>query len=99
MNDLQWEVVEEVAGDGRAKILAGLLEAQGIPVLLSQEGVGSVYAVTVGKLGRVQILVPADSLEQARQVIEDYHLGAFEAKEPLEEIWDREGDDEEGDDA
>lgn len=99
MSDEQWEVIEEVGGEGRAKILAGLLEAQGIPVLLSQEGVGSVYAMTIGKLGRVQILVPANSLDRARQVIEDYHLGAFEAKEPLEEIWNRSEDDEEGDES
>jgi hypothetical protein len=81
-----WVVLEEVGGSFQAEILGGLLEAQGIPVVLSQEGAGrSAYAVTVGPLGQVQILVPAEVLEEARKVLEDYYNGAFEDLPPLDD--------------
>jgi hypothetical protein len=73
------EIVESTAGDIQAEILRGFLEAQGFKVFLSQEGAGhSVYAMTVGELGRVDILVPASQAEAARQVLEDYRAGKFE---------------------
>jgi hypothetical protein len=74
----QWQPLIEISGEPQAEILKGLLEAQGISVRLSQEGVGRVLAVTVGPLGQVQILVPEDELAQARKVIEKYNAGEFE---------------------
>jgi hypothetical protein len=48
-------------------------------VVLSQEGAGhSLYPVTVGKLGKVEVLVPGSHREQALQIIQDYHAGVFE---------------------
>ncbi len=71
-----WIVVEEIYGDLQAEILRGLLEAQEIPVILSQEGAGhSVYSVGVGALGRVQILIPVKFSQQARQLLKDYYAG------------------------
>ncbi|OGO27031.1 MAG: hypothetical protein A2Z16_01500 [Chloroflexi bacterium RBG_16_54_18] len=79
MADTEWEVVSETAGSFNAEMLKGLLEAQGIPVLLSQEGLGhSVYSLTVGPLGRVQVLVPAELIDRARSVLNDIETGAFE---------------------
>ncbi len=79
MSAEEWEVVEEAAGALQAEVLRGLLEAQGVQVVLSQEGAGHwVYAVTVGPLGRVQILVPVEQLETARQILEDYRAGAYQ---------------------
>jgi len=75
----QWEEVEVVAGSFQAEILRGFLEAQGIPVILSQEGAGhSVYALTVGKLGEVKILVPANQIGEARKAIQEYWDGVYE---------------------
>jgi Putative prokaryotic signal transducing protein len=88
-----WVVLEEVGGSFQAEILGGLLEAQGIPVVLSQEGAGrSAYAVTVGPLGQVQILVPAEALGEARKVLDDYYSGAFEDLPPLDDGEMEEGD-------
>jgi hypothetical protein len=71
-----WQVVEEVAGSGLAEMLRGLLEAQEIPVLLSQEGAGHfAFATTVGRLGWVQILVPDSHLAQAHEILAAYHAG------------------------
>jgi len=72
MTEEKWEVLEEVAGDFQAQILSGLLESQGIQTVLSQEGAGRVYGLTVGEFGKVQILVPSRLYEQARQVLDDY---------------------------
>jgi len=78
MTDIHWEVVEEVSGDIQAEIIRGLLEANEIPVWLSQEGAGKVYSVGIGALGKVQILVPSDVSDRARAILEDYRLGRYE---------------------
>jgi len=79
MAETEWEVVIETAGSFKAEMLKGLLEAQGIPVILSQEGLGhSVYSLTVGPLASVQVLVPADLIERAQSVLNDIESGAFE---------------------
>jgi hypothetical protein len=86
MPEENWEVVEEIGGSFQAEILRGLLEAQGISVVLSQEGAGhSAYVATVGPLGRVQILVPAHQLSSARKILDDYYSGAYEDLPPLDD--------------
>lgn len=74
----QWAVVEEVAGAFQADIIKGLLVAQGIPVHISKPGAGTAIGLTVGSLGRVQILVPASELEHAEQVVTDYYAGEYQ---------------------
>lgn len=79
MNNESWIGIEQVSGSARAEILKGLLEAQGINVVLSQEGIGgSVYPVTVGPLSEVEILVPANQADAARKILEDYSAGVYE---------------------
>jgi len=77
MSEAQWEVVYETNGPLQAEILRGFLEANEIPVVLSQEGLGRVYGLTVGPLGRVQILVPSVKLGQALKILEEYEHGAI----------------------
>ncbi len=72
MPEIEWEMVYETNGMLMAEILRGVLEAQEIAVTLSQEGIGRVYGLTVGTLGRVQILVPSSEVERARQILEEY---------------------------
>jgi hypothetical protein len=55
----------------QAEILRDLLEAEGISVALSQEAAGSVLPVDVGAFGQVELLVPADQAERARQILGD----------------------------
>jgi hypothetical protein len=81
MTDEKWEIVDEVYGELQAEILRGLLEAQGIQVVLNQEGAGRVYGLNVGTLGQVQILVPSHAAADARQILEDYYTGKFEEKD------------------
>jgi len=81
MAEDEWVLVEKVQGQLQAEILRGLLEAQGIMVWINQEGAARAYAVSVGTLGMVEILVPTSAVEQARLVLEAYHRGDFENME------------------
>jgi hypothetical protein len=80
MKSDKWVLLDKVNGSFKAEILKGLLEAQGIETMLSQEGAAHYgYALTVGPMGEVEILVPSRELEHARQVLADYEAGKFES--------------------
>lgn len=87
----QWEAVDQVGGELQGEIIRGLLEAQGIPVLMSQEGAGKAIGLNVGALGEVQILVPTSHKSQAEQVIRDYYAGKYE-DEPDLDVGEEEND-------
>jgi len=96
MAESSWQVIDEVAGSGMADILRGLLEAQGIEVLLSQEGAGHFgYPVTVGRLGAVQILVPAEKVSQAQNILAEYHAGLLSTMQ-LEDVEPGEEEEDQG---
>lgn len=81
----EWKLLEETAGMLQAELVRSVLEAQGIMVTLVQEGAGRAMGMTFGSMGAVQILVPASSLEAARQVLVDYNLGDEDNSSPVEE--------------
>jgi Putative prokaryotic signal transducing protein len=81
MTEEAWVLLDKVQGQLQAEILKGLLEAQGIMVWLNQEGAARAYAVEVGTLGMVEILVPSGVIDKARQVLEAYYRGDFENME------------------
>jgi hypothetical protein len=85
MEETNWVAIERVPGDLQSEILRGLLEAQGIPVLLSQEGAGRAIGLSVGPLGEVEILVPEPYRQQALQVLADFRAGLFELDDDAEE--------------
>jgi len=79
MSETKWEVLEQVSGAVQAEVMKGLLVAQGIQVVLSQEGIGeSIYPVSVGPLSEIQLLVPASQMEEARKLLDQYYAGDFE---------------------
>jgi hypothetical protein len=78
MTDSKWIMIREVSGDLIAETLRGLLEAQGIPVYLNQEGAGRAYGLNVGALGVTEILVPAEFEQDALKVLSAYDHGQFE---------------------
>ncbi len=81
MSEENWQIIEEVYGEIQAELLRGLLEAQGVPVILNQEGAGRAYGINVGPLGMVQIMVPVRLIQEANQVLDDYYAGKFEGGE------------------
>jgi hypothetical protein len=81
MTTQPWVKVYEASGEGLAEIVCGLLGAQEIPTLISQEAIGRVYGFTVGPAGLAQILVPADRALEAAEIIRRYEDGEFESVE------------------
>jgi len=77
MSDMRWQAVDEVPGQLQAEILRGMLEAQGIKVALSQEGIGDILAATIVPMGRVQILVAEQDFERARELLDSYYAGTL----------------------
>lgn len=69
MDDETWEVVISTSGITNAHIIAGRLEAEGIPYQLKYDAAGTIYAVTVDGLGEVKILVPCTCLQWAQEIL------------------------------
>jgi hypothetical protein len=84
MPEEKWELIIEVSGELQANLLRNLLEAQGITVFLNQEGAGKAYGLTVGPLGQVQVLVPEQQSQEARQIVDSYYAGDFESDEEFD---------------
>ena len=76
MNQLTYEILAEVFGRLEAELIESLLEAEGIDVELVQESVGhTIYPVSVDGLGRVQIFVPKNKIQEAREWLKAYREG------------------------
>ena len=73
MDELKWELITEVQGRMEAEFIKSYLGAQGIDVVLFQESVGQTMGVTIDGLGTVQIFVPKDQVQEARQLLDEYN--------------------------
>ena len=79
MEQLKYEILTEINGRLDAEMIESLLEAEGIDVELIQESIGhSAYPVAVDGLGRVQIFVPKDKIQEAREWLKVYRDGIEE---------------------
>ena len=85
MSKQKWIMVTSVSGEMQAELMRGLLEAQGIPVLLMQESAGRAIGITNSPLGEVEILVSKSNIQDAREVIAKYYSGEFEGMEYSED--------------
>jgi Putative prokaryotic signal transducing protein len=84
MPDDEWVLIDQAQGQLQAEIIKGLLEAQGIMVWLNQEGAAHAYAIEIGTLGTVEILVPSSMVVEAQAILDEYKRGDFEDIE----LWD-----------
>lgn len=78
MNQGEWVLVDTCAGQLQADLVRGLLEAQDILVWLNQAGAAHAYAMTVGSMGRVEVLVPSIERERAERILEEYYSGKLD---------------------
>jgi hypothetical protein len=69
--EVRWETVARTPGITPATILAGRLQAEGIPARAWQEGAGQALGLTVGLLGTGHVAVPTTYVEQAREILAD----------------------------
>ncbi|MDH5506218.1 MAG: hypothetical protein OEZ02_03230 [Anaerolineae bacterium] len=73
MSKRDWQVIDEVPGELQGELIKAFLEAQGILVHLSQEGLGRIYGLSATPMGIVQILVPTDMVEDGKKYIAEYY--------------------------
>ena len=80
MDELKWGLLTDIQGRAEAEVLKAFLMANGIEdVVLFQEALGQhIYPTTLDILGNVQVFVPKEQLEQARQLLEEYISGTEE---------------------
>jgi len=79
------KTVVTASGMLEAEILRGMMEAHGIPVMLSHESAMSAYSVGVGPLAQVEVLVPEAYLPQAEALLDDYISGRLETPDQDED--------------
>ena len=70
-SEVHWEIVARMPGITPATILAGRLQAEGIPARAWQEGAGQALGLTVGLLGTGYVAVPQEHVEKARAILEE----------------------------
>lgn len=71
----------------QAEVYKSKLESAGIPVLLEYESIGPILGITVDGLGQVQIMVPTELADEARELLEeqDWNEEEHDGKEDSEE--------------
>jgi len=69
--ETRWEEVATTPGLTTAQILAGRLQAEGIPARAWQESVGQAAGLVVGILGTGHVVVPEPLAERAREILAD----------------------------
>lgn len=62
-------VAAEAAGQAEAEMLRSLLQAHAIEVWLSGESAGSAIGLSVGRLGRIELMVRRSDLERAQEIL------------------------------
>jgi hypothetical protein len=65
-----WIIVATTAGVLEAQMIAGRLESLGIPAFVSYEPAGAALGLSVGALGRADVLVPEEYFERAAALLE-----------------------------
>ena len=73
MDELKWEMLTETNGRMQADLLKSYLEAEGIQVEYFQEAIGHIYGITIDGLGLVQLFVPKEQADQARELLAAYN--------------------------
>ncbi len=77
-------VLTTVPGRLNAEAILSYLNAFDVNAMISMEAIGSVYPVTVGELGSVEILVLENDFERASSLLEDYYQEDHSAEDFIE---------------
>ena len=75
------EVVFVANGMLEAESVKILLESFGITAYTNQESAGTVYGLTVGPLGEVEVIVPPEQVDDAGKIIAEMKAGNLEVKD------------------
>ncbi len=77
MSANEWVTLLEVFNRLEAEILKEALDAQGIPSQLFQEGVSHYLYPVSGPMGKIELCVPGQRLQDALAWLESYQRGDF----------------------
>ena len=69
MKNQDFVIVAVVYGQIKAEVFKSHLESEGIPVYLQYESLGRVTGITIDGLGKIKIKVPAEFVEEAKQIL------------------------------
>jgi ribonuclease-3 len=67
-------VIFRAHSDVEASVVRGLLEAHGVPSIMSSDVPHSLFPLTISALGEVRISVNGDDAEEARRIIESHRI-------------------------
>ena len=81
---IKWVIVSRTAGLAPAHIIAGRLQAEGIPVRVWQEAAGQAIGLTVGILGTGHVAVPEEFVAQAESLLDN--ADAEQVESPHDEL-------------
>jgi len=75
MDELKYELLAEISGRAEAEVIKAFLIGNGIEdVELFQETLGvHIYPSNLDMLGLVQVFVPKEQLDSARELLEEYN--------------------------
>jgi hypothetical protein len=89
MDEMKYARLTEVLGRWKAEIVESLLESEGMDVVLVQDSLSqSAYS---NPFAPVQIFVPKESLDQARELVKDLE-GVLQESDEMEEEETEEAD-------
>jgi hypothetical protein len=77
----EYILLVSVSGKLEAEIIHGMLQAYDIDAVMSHEAAASIYGLGVGPTAEVDILVPGDRLDEAKQLLDDYQHDRLDADE------------------
>ena len=69
--------VSTVQGQFAEEQVRAFLEAHGIPTQVRGETLRTTHGISIDGLGRVEILVPRDQADEARELLEQVKAGKF----------------------
>ena len=70
MDEMKYTILTEVLGRWKAEIVESFLKSEGIDVVLIQDSIS--HSAYTTSFASVQIFVPKESLEQARELVKDF---------------------------
>ncbi len=72
MSEMKYEMLAEIYGRIEAELIKSYLEANEIDIELFQESIGqNIYPTTIDQLGKVQVFVKKENLEEARILLKE----------------------------
>ncbi|MFN2138315.1 MAG: putative signal transducing protein [Candidatus Promineifilaceae bacterium] len=69
--EVRWVEVAQTPGLTPAQIMAGRLQAEGVPAYAWQEGAGQATGLIVGMLGAGHVMVPEDFEDEALRILSE----------------------------